>query len=102
MTFRGMDFLIVIDYFSNWLEIIRLQGKTAAHLTIKFKEIFSRYGIPEELVSDNMPFDSYEFRRFATEWDFSLSTSSPRYPQSNGMAERGVQIAKNILRKSYE
>nr|XP_015833782.1 PREDICTED: uncharacterized protein K02A2.6-like [Tribolium castaneum] len=59
MTFRGMDFLIVIDYFSNWLEIIRLQGKTAAHLTIKFKEIFSRYGIPEELVSDNMPFDSY-------------------------------------------
>ena len=51
------------------------------------------------MISDNVSFNSTEFRAFAREWDITLITTSPRYPQVNGMAERAVQIAKNILRK---
>lgn len=49
-----------------------------------------------------MPFDSRECRQFALDWGFKFTFSSPRYPQSNGLAERAVQIAKKMLLKCYE
>lgn len=64
------------------------------------KGIFSRHGIPEKLVSDNMPFNSFEFRKFCNDWEVNLVTSSPRYPQSNGLAERYVQTMKRLLKKA--
>ena len=102
LTFANTDFLVIIDYYSNWMELIKLHYKTAAELIVKFEEMFARNGTPEELVSDNMPFNSHNFKQFAETWDITLSTSSPRYPQSNGLAERAVQICKNILRKANE
>jgi len=77
-----------------------LKDKRAETVVSRMKEVFARQGIPEELVSDNMPFSSYVFKKFANEWNFSVVTSSPHYPQSNGLAERGVQTIKNLLKKS--
>lgn len=42
----------------------------------------------------------HEFKKFAEEWVFSHTTSSPEYSQSNGAAERAVQTAKCILKKA--
>ena len=64
------------------------------------KSVFARHGIPQELVADNNPFGSYEFRSFAREWGFKFTPSSPHYKQSNGQAERYVGVVKNMLRKS--
>lgn len=36
---------------------------------------------------------------FAAEYEYEHVTSSPRYPQSNGEAERTVQTTKNLLKK---
>ena len=46
-----------------------------------------------------MPFSSYTFNQFATEWAFEIINSSPTYPQSNGQSERYVGIVKQLLRK---
>ena len=79
-----------------------MNSKTAEATVKKKTEIFSRHSIPNTVVADNMPFNSKAFKCFAKEWDFSVVTSSPKYPQSNGLVERNVQIIKNFLRKAKE
>lgn len=46
-----------------------------------------------------MPFNSSKCRAFAKDWNFEIITSSPRYPKSNGQAERAVHTAKRMLKK---
>ena len=61
----------------------------------------ARHGIPDEFQSDNGPqFSSLEFTRFAKQCGFCHITSSPAYPQSNGLAENAVKQAKHIFEKS--
>lgn len=57
---------MVIDYFSRIIEIAFLQSITSAHVIGKMKNIFARWGIREELVSDNgIQFTSGAFHEFA-------------------------------------
>ena len=101
---KGRDYLLIIDYFSRFIEVVVMQKSKKADAVISaLKEAFARYGIPEKLRSDNgPPFDCAEFTHFAKQWDVELVTSSPRYPQSNGEVERAVQTIKNILKKEKE
>ncbi|XP_060572193.1 uncharacterized protein LOC132730323 [Ruditapes philippinarum] len=63
----------------------------------------SRYGIVDICMSDNRPqFSSTEFAEFAKSWGFTHNTSSPYHSRSNGMAEKGVSIAKKTLTKAKE
>ncbi|XP_037567987.1 uncharacterized protein K02A2.6-like [Dermacentor silvarum] len=56
-----------------------------------------------EVYSDNgPPISSNQFAAFSSEYDFDHITSSPRYPQSNGLAEKGVPVVKRILKETTE
>jgi len=101
-TFKGRDHLLVVDYFSKFCEVVKLKSKTASAVINKLQTIFSRFGVPEIVMADNMPFASLEFRKFADMWNFQVSTSSPNYPQSNGQAERAIQTVKRLMKKAYE
>ena len=62
--------------------------------------MFSRYGLPVFVVSDNGPcFASSQLAKFANQWNFQHVTSSPRYPQSNGKAENAVRTVKRLFTK---
>lgn len=63
------------------------------------KIFFANFGVPDVVISDNMPYSSFECKQFAREWGFEFHTSSPGYPRSNAFAKRTVQTAKNILKK---
>ena len=99
--FKNNGYLVIIDYFSNYLEVALLKSTTSSSIIAHMKSIFARHGVPEIVISDNGPqFASKEFAVFAAEWEFSHSTSSPRYPKANGLAERTVQTIKKYLEKS--
>ena len=98
--YEGQRYLIVIDYFSRYLEIAHMPTTTASQVIRKLKAMLGRWGIPKELITDNGPqFVATEFTAFSKEYGFIHHTSSPYHPQSNGEAERGVQIAKRILKQ---
>lgn len=97
---NGKSYIVVKDYYSKWIEVVELNSKTAAEVIHKLQSIFSRFGIPDTVMSDNMPFSSFEFKQFAKDWNFNVKTSSPTYPKSNGMAENAVKIVKTMLKKA--
>ena len=65
---NGSNFLVVVDYFSRWLEIIYLAETTSTYVIGKLKNLFAKFGIPEIVVSDNGPqFGSAIFKQFGQE-----------------------------------
>jgi len=46
-----------------------------------------------------MPFNSSEFQKFAKQWHFAITATSPNYPQSNGLVQRNVQTIKRLYKK---
>ena len=101
---QSLDYLIAVDYYSRFIEIAAMnRNKRGSEVVRCLKSMFSRHGIPERVPSDNgPPFDSGEYAKFANDWGFSISTSSPKFPRSNGEVERAVQTAKAILKKGKD
>ena len=100
----GNDYVIVADYYSKMPFVRRLTStSTSATVISALKQLFGEHGIPHKLLSDNGPqYDCVEFRTFAADWGFKHVTSSPRYPQSNGFAERMVQTVKKTMLKARQ
>ena len=85
---KGDTYLLVIGYFSKFIEISKLRNETSEEVICHLKSIFARHGIPQQLFSDNGPqYSSTEFSNFSKRYQFVHTTSSPRFPQSIGEAE---------------
>ena len=94
-------YLIVVDYYSRYIEISQLARTTAEEVVKHTKSIFARHGIPEIVISDNGPqYSSEVYASFAKTYHFRHITSSPYYAQANGEAERAVGTIKRLLQKS--
>lgn len=97
---NNKTFLIVVDYYSRWIEIKHLKSTTSEAVIRQFRDIFTQHGYPRVLITDNGPqFVSQEFISYAREEKFKLHTSSPYFPHANGAAERAVQTAKKIIKQ---
>ena len=99
--FQRIDFLVVVDYFSKYLIIRKIPSSTSSAVIKELGMIFSEFGKPQIFRSDNGPcYSSQEFRLFMQNWLIEHRTSSPHYPQSNGLAESMVKVSKNLIEKA--
>ena len=99
--FLGSMFLIMVDAFSKWPEVIKM-NKTTSESTINvLRTVFSRNGLPSRIVSDNGPqFTSQEFQNFMNLNGIKHIKTAPYHPSSNGLAERFVQTFKQGIKSS--
>ena len=80
-----------------------MTSTTFAATVLVLKSVFARHGIPEVVRSDNGPqYAATEFSKFAKEYGFRHRTSSLKYLQSNGLAERMVQTIKLSLKQTKD
>ena len=98
-----VDYLMVCDYFSNYL-VVRKLPNSSTHTVIKeLGLIFTELGRPFILRSDNGPcYASREFHNFLSFYQVNHITSSPHYPQSNRFTEALVGTAKKLMEKSVK
>jgi hypothetical protein len=100
---KGKNFLIIVDYYSRFIEIAALNRTTSVEVIEWTKSIFARHGIPEVVISDNGPqFSSKEYMQFAEDYQFHHITTSPYFPQANGEVERAVGTIKRLLKKERD
>jgi len=96
----GCYYLVVIDAYSKWPEVISTRSISARSTISIFRQLFARYGPPEILVTDNgTQFTSTEFAHFCATFGVTHLRSPPYHPQSNGQAERFVDTLKRGLQK---
>ena len=98
---ENRNYLLIVDYYSRYFETAKLEDLTSTSVINHTKSIFARHRIPTQLISDNGPqFSAEEYKAFTKEWGIKHTTSSPHYPQANGLAEKYLQVVKRIMQKA--
>ena len=106
----GRYFLITVDQFSGYPNIFEC-GKTATtrQVTDHLLQLFATFSVPVTIYSDGGPqfmegenVNRFEFGQFCKEWGVQHVTSSPHYPQSNGLAEEAVKNAKKMITATFD
>ena len=96
--------LVLIDYYSHWVEAFALPDQTAESVIKVFAdEIIPRWGCPEQIVTDQgsnflsgIMHQLYAFMRT------TKLTTTAYHPQTNGLTERVNGVIKKILTQLVE
>ncbi|XP_055604267.1 uncharacterized protein K02A2.6-like [Uranotaenia lowii] len=101
----GQYLLVVIDYYSRFMEVVEMNSITAADTVAELAIIFSQYGIPVTLRVDNGPQFSEkceEFRSFCESSGIQIVNTIPLWPAMNGEVERQNRSLLKRLRIAQE
>ena len=101
--FEGASYLLTAEYRSRFPVVCKLSSMTWKHVATQCKLIFSEYGWPETLIYDNGPcYTAEAFTSAINAYHVNHITSYLQYLQSNGLAEKYVQIVKILFYKAKE
>ena len=94
-------FLVAVDAHSKRPEVSVMSTTTVPKTIEALRQMFAKYGLPDQVVSDNGPqFTSTEFETFTKRNGIKHTRSAPYHPSTNGLAERFVQSLKQGLKAS--
>uniref|UniRef100_A0A8C4S126 Integrase catalytic domain-containing protein n=1 Tax=Erpetoichthys calabaricus TaxID=27687 RepID=A0A8C4S126_ERPCA len=95
---RKTVLMVVIDYFSKWVELFALtDAKTNKICSTLKNEIFTRWGVPKNIISDRGPqFTSSLLDELYTAWGVKKNLTTAYHPQAN-MTERVNRTLKNMI-----
>ena len=100
--FLDRMFFVLVDAHSKWPDFVEMKTTTSTKTIEVLRSIFSRNGIPAQIVSDNgSQFSSDhtdEFATFMKRNGIKHYKSAPYHPATNGLAERFIQTFKNSMR----
>ena len=93
--------LVICDYATRYPEAIPLRSVDAEHVAEQLVQVFSRVGIPQEIMSDQgTNFMSTLLAEMYRLLNVQRLRTTPYHPQCNGLVERFNQTLKAMLRKS--
>lgn len=96
-------FLVVIDAYSKFLEVIPMTSTTSSTTISQLRKIFARYGLPVVFVTDNgRQWTSDEFSKFMSNNRIKHSLTAPYHPATNGAAENAVNSLKKCCKIAKE
>jgi hypothetical protein len=91
--------LTVLDLATHYPEAIALHEHTAPTVAKALTTVFSKFGFPLEILSDQgTDFMSDVMRHFTQEFDIKQIRTSPYRPQTNGSCERFNRTMKSMIR----
>ena len=95
-TLHNKEYIVLVDSYSDYVEVSQLKATTTTALIEFFKEQFSRHGIPDILMTDNGPqYTSREFTEFTREWEFKHLTLSFKI-------QRQVRVCSKGCKESFQ
>ena len=99
-SYRHEYILVAINYFTKWVEAAFYSVLKAKHVAL-FSEnnIICRFGVPQEIISNNSSHFKSEIQRIMEEYGIEHHKSSPYWPQANGAVEAANKNVRNILAK---
>ena len=99
--FNTTSYLLIVNYTRRFPVVRKLTSMTTQHAAGQMKLLFSEYGWPETIIPDNGPCYAAEaLTKLMKEYRIDHIISSPHYPQSSGLAEKYMQIIKNLFYKA--
>lgn len=96
--------LVCIGYMMKWVEAKALiRANEEVVLTFLFEEIFVRFGMPRELVTDGEPpFNSHDFKATPQKYHIHHKMTTPYHPQANGQVKSTNKVIEAILTKTVK
>ena len=92
---------VTIDLFSHFTVVRQLHGESTKVLLNALKDVFSDFGIPESIISDNGPcYKSQEFNTFCAKFEINHITGASYNHQDNIIAECMIQTIKQLMVKN--
>ena len=96
----GKDYVIMVDRYTGFPWVGRLTSTNTGAVLRHVNQWFTDFGYPTHLRADGGPQFLSEFAEYCRNRNIDFNPSSPRHPQSNGLAESAVKGMKKLLAKS--
>ena len=95
--FKGLKYLMIVDYHSKFLMIILLSDMSAETICNHFTSVLAEYGLPSIIIADfGSQYISQKFKDNYAKSGVTIIFSSPYHHQANNLTERAVETCKSL------